>query len=170
MYFPAAISSWRSSASNWAGVICRITGGGDKGADEGLKGGKRSEGDCGGNWYEPSNILLRSIISFGFEDSFDGLGEATFRGLSDITGRMETFLLAARVEAGREAEAGTGTGTGTEAEAGTGTGVLLAVEFVGIVGTVGIAETIGAGAGAEMGIVLGMEALSSCARLNKISM
>jgi hypothetical protein len=54
MYFPAVISFWRSSSSNWAGVICCTTGGGDEGIDEsgdkGLKGGKRFEGDCGGNW------------------------------------------------------------------------------------------------------------------------
>jgi hypothetical protein len=41
------------------------------------------------------------MISFDFKDSFvvngfeNGFEEgATFRGLSDITGRMETFLLA----------------------------------------------------------------------------
>jgi hypothetical protein len=32
-YFLAAISFCRSSASNWAGVICRTTGG-DEGTDE----------------------------------------------------------------------------------------------------------------------------------------
>jgi hypothetical protein len=58
-YFLAAISFCRSSASNWAGVICRTTGGGDKGTDEsedsgfdkpegeGVEGG--SEGDGGDN-------------------------------------------------------------------------------------------------------------------------
>ena len=51
-YFPAAISFCRSSSSNWAGVMCRTTGGGDEGAneseDEDLKGD--IEGDGGGSW------------------------------------------------------------------------------------------------------------------------
>jgi hypothetical protein len=83
---------------------------------------------------------------------------------------MKTFLLA-ETKAGTEAEAGAGTrGTETEAEAE----VTVAAETFGIVGTVGteagtigIAETIGAGAG--VGVALGMEAFSSCARLNKNS-
>jgi hypothetical protein len=136
----------------------------------------------------------RSIISFGFEDSFkDGFDEgleagAAFRGLTDTIGRMETFLLA-----GTEAEAGAGTGTETEAAVAlaveiagtivgtvagtrgteTGTVVTLAVEIAGIVGTagteagtIGIAEPIGARAG--IGVALGTEALI-CARLNKNS-
>jgi hypothetical protein len=48
IYFLAAISFWRSSSSNWAGVICRIIGGGDRGAgeseDEGLEGDIESDG------------------------------------------------------------------------------------------------------------------------------
>jgi hypothetical protein len=115
----------------------------------------------------------RSIISFGFEDSFkDGFDEgleagAAFRGLSE-TGCMETFFLA-------ETEVGTGT-RGIEIEVGAaetfGTvGVVGTAETeakvtlaVGIVGIAGIAE-IGAGIGT--GVALGMEA--SCARLNKNS-
>jgi hypothetical protein len=45
-YFPVAISFWYSSASNWAGVICRTTGEGDEG-DQGLEGD--IEGDGGDN-------------------------------------------------------------------------------------------------------------------------
>ena len=93
---------------------------------------------------------------------------------------METFLLAAETKAGTEAKAGAGT-RGTETKAA----VALAVETfgtvgvvgtaeteakvtlaVGIVGTVGIAETE---AEAGTGVALGMEAFSSCARLNKNS-
>jgi hypothetical protein len=59
---------------------------------------------------------------------------------------METFFLA-------ETEAGTGT-RGTETEAG-------AAETFGTVGTVG--------AKAGTGVALGIEAFSSCARLNKNS-
>jgi hypothetical protein len=105
------------------------------------------------------------MISFGFEDSFavsfddfEGLEAGTaFRGLTDTIGRIETFFLV-------RTKAGTGT-RGTETEAGTG--VALAVETFGIVGIVGIAGKAGAGAGT--GVALGMEAFSSCARLNKNS-
>jgi hypothetical protein len=128
------------------------------------------------------------MISFGFEGSFvvsfatDGfekgfVGGAAFRGLTEITGRMETFFLVG-TEAGAEAEAEAGTrGTETEAEAG----VALAVETfgtVGVVGTagteakvtlaVGIAGTAETRAEAGTGVALGIEAFS-CARLNKIS-
>jgi hypothetical protein len=113
----------------------------------------------------------RSIISFGFEDGFvdsfdDGFegfgGGTTFRGLTDITGRIEGFSLAAETKAGTEAKAGVGTrGTVTEA------GVAVAVEIFGTVGVFGIADTVGAGA--VTGIALGMEAFSFCARLNKDS-
>jgi hypothetical protein len=125
------------------------------------------------------------MISFGFEDGFadsfdEGLGAGTaFRGLSE-TGRMETFFLA-------ETEAGTGTrGTETEAGAAETFGTVGVVGTIGALGIVGIAETVEAGAGAgvtealeiagivgtagtEAGIALGMEAFSSCARLNKNS-
>jgi hypothetical protein len=48
----------------------------------------------------------RSIISFGFEDSFEE--GTTFRGLSKITlGCVEDFFLEVRVEAGTGIEAGT---------------------------------------------------------------
>ena len=127
------------------------------------------------------------MISFGFEDGFadsfdEGLGARTaFRGLSE-TGRMETFLAGTEAEAGAKAGAGTrgteteagvteaveiagtvetGAGAGTETEAG----VTLAV---GTFGIVGIAEPE-AEAGTGVGIALGMEAFSSCARLNKSS-
>jgi hypothetical protein len=95
------------------------------------------------------------MISFGFEDSFDGLGGAAFRGLTEITGRMETFLLA-ETEAGAEAKAGAGT-RGTETEAA----VALAIETFGIVGivgigagTIGIAEPVGPGTETEAGVTL----------------
>jgi hypothetical protein len=50
--------------------------------------------------------------------------------------------------------------------------VILAVEIVGTVGVlgiVGIAEIVEVGAGTGVGIALGMEAFSFCARLNKNS-
>jgi hypothetical protein len=86
---------------------------------------------------------------------------------------METFFLA-------ETKAGAGLRTETEA------GVTLAAETFGIVGTVAETETeteagmtlaveifviVGiVGAKAEIGVAFGMEAFSSCARLNKNSM
>jgi hypothetical protein len=128
------------------------------------------------------------MISFGFEGSFivsfarDGfekgfVGGAAFRGLTEITGCMETFFLVG-TEAGVEAEVEAGTrGTETEAEAG----VALAVETfgtVGVVGTVGteakvtlavgIAGTAETRAEAGTGVALGIKAFS-CAWLNKIS-
>jgi hypothetical protein len=127
--------------------------------------------------------MPRSIISFsfkdGFVDSFDeGLEAGTaFRGLTNTIGRMGTFFLA-ETEAGTEAEVRPGVGTETEAE----TGVALAVETFGIVGiveteakvtsAVGTAGTVGIAeieAEAGIGVALGMEAFSSCARLNKNS-
>jgi hypothetical protein len=96
------------------------------------------------------------MISFCFEDSFDGLGGAVFRGLTETTGRIETFLLA-----GTEVKAGAGT-RGTETEAG----VTLAVETSGTVGVVG---TAGTEAETGTGVALGIEAFSSYARLNKNS-
>ena len=138
--------------------------------------------------------MPRSIISFsfkdGFVDSFDeGLEAGTaFRGLTNTIGRMGTFFLA-ETEAGTEAEVRPGVGTETEAEtgvalaaeiAGTIVGIVAgtrgtetkaeaadAVETFGTVGIVGITETTGAEAGT--GVALGMEAFSSCARLNKNS-
>jgi hypothetical protein len=57
-YFPAAISFCRSSASNWAGVICRTTGGGDEGTDEskdeGSKGDTEGDGGVAGKIQEIS--------------------------------------------------------------------------------------------------------------------
>jgi hypothetical protein len=126
------------------------------------------------------------MISFGFEGSFvvsfarDGfekgfVGGVAFRGLTEITGCMETFFLVG-TEAGVEAEVEVGT-RGTEAEVG----VVLAVETFGTVGVVGIAGTKAkvtlaveiAGtaetrAEAGIGVALGIEAFS-CAWLNKIS-
>jgi hypothetical protein len=126
--------------------------------------------------------MPRSIISFGFEDSFadsfdEGLEAGTaFKGLTNTISQMKTFLLA-ETEAGTEAEAGAGT-RGTETE----TAVTLAVETFGIVGTVGTeagtigiagiigtAGTAGIETGTGVGIALGIEAFSSCARLNKNS-
>jgi hypothetical protein len=95
------------------------------------------------------------MISFGFEDGFadsfdEGFEAGTaFSGLSDTIGRMKTFL------------AGAGAGAGTRGTA-TEAGVAVAMETFGIVG---IAETAGAGTG----VALGIEAFSSCARLNKNS-
>jgi hypothetical protein len=132
-------------------------------------------------------------------NGFDKCLEAgtAFRGLTATIGRMETFLLA-ETEAGTEAKAGaadavetfgivgTVAGTrGTETEAEAETGVALAVETfgtVGVVGTVGTEAkvTLAVGivgiagiaeieAGTGTGVALGMEAFSSCARLNKNS-
>jgi hypothetical protein len=142
--------------------------------------------------------MPRSIISFGFKGSFivsfarDGFEKgfiegAAFKGLTKITGCIETFFLIgtevgakAEVEAGirgieTEAEAGVALametfGTirvvrtvGIAGKAGAGTGVAEAIEIAGIVGIVEI------GAEAGTGIALGIEAFSSCARLNKNS-
>jgi len=90
----------------------------------------------------------RSIISFGFEDSFDGFEGTTFRGLSDITGRIEDFFLRARTEVGT----------------GIVTVVFKAVEIAGILRIVSVtirAVEIGAASGR------GLEASSSCARHSK---
>jgi hypothetical protein len=117
--------------------------------------------------------MPRSIISFSFKGSFvvNGFEAGTaFRGLTNITGCIETFLLA-ETEAGAEVKAGAGT-RGIEIEAV----VALTMETfrtIGIVGTEAgtiriarITETIGAEAGT--GVALGIEAFS-CAWLNKNS-
>jgi hypothetical protein len=92
----------------------------------------------------------RSIISFGFKDSFisDGFSKGleartAFRRLTKITSHIETFFLA-----GTKAEAGAG---GTETEAW----VTIATEIFRTVGVFGIAET--AGAKAETGITIAIE-------------
>jgi hypothetical protein len=120
------------------------------------------------------------IVSFtrdGFEKGF--VGGAAFRGLTEITSRIETFFLVG-TEAGAEAEAEAGT-RGTETEAEAETGVALAMETFGTIGVVGTAETeakvtlaMGIARTAETraeagtGVALGIEAFSY-ARLNKSS-
>ena len=126
------------------------------------------------------------MISFGFEGSFvvsfarDGfekgfVGGAAFRGLTEITSRIETFFLVG-TEAGAEAEAEAGT-RGTETEAGVTEAVEIAgtIGVVGIAGTeakvtlaMGIARTAETRAEAGTGVALGIEAFSY-ARLNKSS-
>jgi hypothetical protein len=101
--------------------------------------------------------MPRSIISFGFEDSFkDGFEiGTTFRGLSDITSHIETFFLAR-----------------TEVEAEVEIRVLLAIEIFRIVEKAGVGVGAGAGIGIETGIAIGVfkvEAFSSYAWLNKDS-
>jgi hypothetical protein len=132
--------------------------------------------------------VWETALQKALKTTFEGFGGGTaFRGLSEIAGRTETFLTGAEAKAGAgtrgaETEAGAetgaahaveiagtieiGAGAGTETEAG----VTLAVEIVGTIGAlgiVGIAETVEAGTGT--GVALGMEAFSSCARLNKNS-
>jgi len=95
--------------------------------------------------------MLKSIISFGFEDSFkNGFGEGfeegtAFTGLSEITGCIGDFFLA----------------VGTEV--GAGVGITEAVEIFGTVGIVGIAETV-----ARAGTVVAFEIEAFfCVRLDK---
>jgi hypothetical protein len=77
----------------------------------------------------------RSIISFGFKDFKEG---TTFRGLSEITSRIEDFF----------SKAGAGIGTAT--------GVFKVVEIAGVLEIAGAIET-----GAIKGV--GLEA-TFCAR------
>ena len=91
------------------------------------------------------------IISFGFEDGFDGFEEeATFRGLSDTTGAVrEDFFSEAVVGAV------TGVGTGTVTEVFRAVGIAGILEIAGV-----IVEAAEIGAASDAG--------SSCARHSKV--